>query len=238
MSKKHKSALSWIIRSSRPQFVNIILLAIVYGVNAFIGVYNTEYARELVDAAVNGAKGGSFDEVIRYGLLYFGVTVIQIVTLILARNFGFKVSARLDMSMKSDLFYTMMMLKPEHSRAHMDGDIHIHDLDFYSLTMTCCQIDLIKLFKNGFNTGHGHLREPKDIRSYAALAAIAIQSNQNDQHGGQSVPNFDYAMEPGVIKTFRKQYFSLEHGQGSHAFDGQDRRRNPAGGEKAPRRNG
>jgi len=105
-------------------------------------------------------------------------------------------------------FYTMMMLKPEHSRAHSEGDIHIHDLDFYALTMTCCQIDLIKLFKNGFNTGHGHLREPKDIRSYAALAAIAIQSNQNDQHGGQAVPNFDYAMADGVRITYRKAYTS------------------------------
>ncbi len=105
-------------------------------------------------------------------------------------------------------FYTSMMLKPEHSRAHQDGDIHIHDLDFYSLTMTCCQIDLKKLFKNGFNTGHGHLREPKDIRSYAALAAIAIQSNQNDQHGGQSIPNFDYAMADGVRITYRKSYLS------------------------------
>ena len=105
-------------------------------------------------------------------------------------------------------FYTMMMLKPEHSRAHSEGDIHIHDLDFYSLTMTCCQIDLKKLFKNGFNTGHGHLREPKDIRSYAALAAIAIQSNQNDQHGGQSIPNFDYAMADGVRITYRKAYLS------------------------------
>ena len=105
-------------------------------------------------------------------------------------------------------FYTMMMLKPEHSQAHLNGDIHIHDLDFYSLTMTCCQIDLIKLFKNGFNTGHGHLREPKDIRSYAALAAIAIQSNQNDQHGGQSVPNFDYAMADGVRISYRKFYLS------------------------------
>ena len=105
-------------------------------------------------------------------------------------------------------FYTMMMLKPEHSRAHSEGDIHIHDLDFYSLTMTCCQIDLKKLFKGGFNTGHGHLREPKDIRSYAALAAIAIQSNQNDQHGGQSIPNFDYAMADGVRITYRKAYLS------------------------------
>lgn len=105
-------------------------------------------------------------------------------------------------------FYTMVMLKPEHSRAHQDGDIHIHDLDFYSLTLTCCQIDLEKLFQGGFNTGHGHLREPRDIRSYAALAAIAIQSNQNDQHGGQSIPNFDYAMAKGVAATYRKAYRS------------------------------
>ncbi|OIP48486.1 MAG: anaerobic ribonucleoside-triphosphate reductase [Fibrobacteres bacterium CG2_30_45_31] len=105
-------------------------------------------------------------------------------------------------------FYTMNMLKPEHSQAHQDGDIHIHDLDFYSLTTTCCQIDLLKLFNGGFNTGHGHLRAPRDIRSYAALAAIAIQSNQNDQHGGQSVPNFDYAMADGVRITFRKTYRS------------------------------
>ena len=105
-------------------------------------------------------------------------------------------------------FYTMVMLKPEHSMAHQDGDIHIHDLDFYSLTMTCCQIDLNHLFEGGFNTGHGHLRAPRDIRSYAALAAIAIQSNQNDQHGGQSVPNFDYALANGVRISYRKFYTS------------------------------
>ena len=97
------------INSSRPQFINIIILAVVYGVNAFIGVYNTEFARDLVDAAVKGVKGGAFDDVIRYGLLYFGITVIQIVTLILARHFGFKVSAKLDMSIKSNLFHSMMM---------------------------------------------------------------------------------------------------------------------------------
>lgn len=85
---------------------------------------------------------------------------------------------------------------------HTDGWIHIHDLDFYAWTTTCTQIELRKLFKNGFNTGHGHLREPKSIGSYAALAAIAIQSNQNDQHGGQSIVDFDYAMGDGVRLTF------------------------------------
>lgn len=105
-------------------------------------------------------------------------------------------------------FYMNSMLKPEHGAAHKEGDIHIHDLDFYSLTMTCCQIDIKKLFAGGFGTGHGHLREPKDIRSFAALAAIAVQSNQNDQHGGQSIPNFDYAMADGVRITYAKSFWS------------------------------
>jgi len=103
-------------------------------------------------------------------------------------------------------FCEMFILDTEHSRAHREGDIHIHDMDFYTLTTTCCQIDLLKLFEGGFSTGHGFLREPKDIRSYSALACIALQSNQNDQHGGQSVPNFDFALAPGVAKTFRRSY--------------------------------
>ncbi len=100
----------------------------------------------------------------------------------------------------------MYLLRPEHAKAYREGDIHIHDFDFYSLTTTCCQIDIIKLFEGGFSTGHGYLREPNSIQSYAALAAIAIQSNQNDQHGGQSIPNFDYGMALGVAKTYRKAF--------------------------------
>ena len=109
-------------------------------------------------------------------------------------------------SESSKQFYEMFILDPAHAKAHREGDIHIHDLDFLTLTTTCCQIDLLKLFRDGFSTGHGFLREPNDIRSYSALACIAIQSNQNDQHGGQSVPNFDYSMAPGVRKTFRKLF--------------------------------
>lgn len=103
-------------------------------------------------------------------------------------------------------FNELFVLNPEHSKAHHEGDIHIHDLDFLTLTTTCCQIDIIKLFKGGFSTGHGYLREPNDIASYSALACIAIQSNQNDQHGGQSIPNFDYGMALGVAKTYAKLY--------------------------------
>lgn len=101
------------------------------------------------------------------------------------------------------------LLKPEHSFAHDNGDIHIHDMDFLNMgTLTCCQVDIKKLFKGGFSTGHGFLREPNDIISYAALAAIAIQSNQNDQHGGQSIPFLDYGLAEGVYKTFKKLYIS------------------------------
>ena len=92
------------------------------------------------------------------------------------------------------------LVDPEIAKLHRDGWIHIHDLDFYAWTTTCTQIELRKLF----NTGHGHLRAPKSIGSYAALAAIAIQSNQNDQHGGQSVVDFDYAMAEGVRYTYQK----------------------------------
>lgn len=109
-------------------------------------------------------------------------------------------------SVSAKEFYEMYVLDREHARAHEKGYIHIHDLDFLTLTTTCCQIDLIKLFKGGFSTGHGFLREPNDIASYSALACIAIQSNQNDQHGGQSVPNFDYAMADGVKKTYANRY--------------------------------
>ncbi len=103
-------------------------------------------------------------------------------------------------------FNEIYVLDPKHADAHIKGDIHIHDLDFLTLTTTCTQIDLTKLFKDGFSTGHGFIREPNDIQTYAALACIAIQSNQNDQHGGQSIPDFEYAMAPGVRKTFVKKY--------------------------------
>ena len=108
-------------------------------------------------------------------------------------------------------FYEMYVLDPVHAKAHSEGDIHIHDMDFYTLTTTCTQIDLTKLFNKGFSTGHGHLRTPNDIASYAALACIAIQSNQNDQHGGQSLPKFDYDMAAGVAKTFKHRYRDNVH---------------------------
>lgn len=104
-------------------------------------------------------------------------------------------------------FAKSYLMKKKFSDAHDNGEIHIHDMDFLPMgTTTCMQIELDRLFKKGFSTGHGYLRPPKDITSFSALAAIAIQANQNDQHGGQSIPAFDYFMAPGVLMTFKKQF--------------------------------
>ena len=104
-------------------------------------------------------------------------------------------------------FAKSYMMEERFAEAHDSGQIHIHDMDFLPMgTTTCCQIDLNNLFKDGFSTGHGYLRTPNSIGSYASLAAIAIQSNQNDQHGGQSVPAFDFYMAPGVVKSFKKNF--------------------------------
>ena len=111
-------------------------------------------------------------------------------------------------------FYLSSLIRQEHADAHRNGRIHIHDMDFYALTTTCTQINLDKLFKNGFFTGHGFIREPNSIGAYASLACIAIQANQNDQHGGQSIPMFEYNLAPGIAKTFRAEF--LQFGE----FDG------------------
>lgn len=102
-------------------------------------------------------------------------------------------------------FNLLYMMSEDIAEAHKNCDIHIHDLDFLALTETCLQIPLDKLFNGGFNTGHGFLREPGNIRTAGALAAIAIQSNQNDQHGGQSIPMFDYYLAPYVALTYVKE---------------------------------
>ena len=104
-------------------------------------------------------------------------------------------------------FAKAYLMKPEFAKMHDEGEIHIHDMDFLAMgTTTCCQRDLSRLFKNGFDTGHGYVRPPQDISTYSSLAAIVIQANQNDQHGGQSIPALDYYLAPGVLKTFKKQF--------------------------------
>ena len=104
----------------------------------------------------------------------------------------------------SKYFVDNYVLPENFAQADKDNWIHIHDKDFSLITFNCCQIDLLKLFRGGFSTGHGFLREPNSFRSYASLACIAIQSNQNDMFGGQSINAFDYAMAEGVRKSFRR----------------------------------
>lgn len=97
------------------------------------------------------------------------------------------------------------MLSEDVTQAIAANFIHPHDLDFMPTgTTTCCQIPLGMILKDGFNTGHGYMREPNDIGSAMALSSIIFQSNQNMQHGGQSYPMFDYDLAPYVHKTFMK----------------------------------
>ncbi|MFZ7103211.1 MAG: anaerobic ribonucleoside triphosphate reductase [Peptococcaceae bacterium] len=102
-------------------------------------------------------------------------------------------------------YYLKRVIPPEQAEAHINGDIYIHDLAWYGKTLTCLQIPLGRLLKEGFNNGHGYIRPPKSIKTAAALAAIIIQSNQNDQHGGQSIAFFDRDMGIYVEKEFQRQ---------------------------------
>ena len=98
------------------------------------------------------------------------------------------------------------VMPEEFAKAHEEGWIHVHDNDFYTLTETCCQIDVGKLLKKGFSTGHGFIRPPSNIRTASNLVCIIIQSNQCDQHGGQSIPMLDFALAPYVAKSFVKNW--------------------------------
>ena len=110
-------------------------------------------------------------------------------------------------SAASKTYYLSRLIPDEFSRAHKAGDIHIHDLDFYSKTLTCVQIPLGELLKKGFNNGHGYIRPPKRPASAAALAAIILQSSQNDMHGGQSFPFFDTDMADFVANAGEEETF-------------------------------
>lgn len=99
------------------------------------------------------------------------------------------------------------LMNPEHAQAHRAGRIHAHDLDFYPTgSETCTMIDLIEVLSGGFATSDGPVREPKSVRTAAQLAAIVMQSNQNEQHGGQAIGNWDYAMAKYVRRSFTSHF--------------------------------
>ena len=107
----------------------------------------------------------------------------------------------------SNEFSKAYLIKRKYVDLHESGEFYIHDLDYYPMgTTTSCHIDLQKLFQDGFSTGYGYMREPNSIMTYSTLTSIVIQANQNDQHGGQSIPSLDYYFAPGVVKTFKKEF--------------------------------
>ena len=101
-------------------------------------------------------------------------------------------------SAASRSYYLNRMLDEDFSLAHRRGDIHIHDLDFYATTINCLQVPLEDMLRDGFDNGHGFIRPPKRPASAAALAAIILQSSQNDMYGGQSFPFFDTQLAPFI----------------------------------------
>ena len=107
----------------------------------------------------------------------------------------------------SKIYALENLVSEKYKAAHNKGEIHIHDLDYYpSKTTTCLQYDLADMFEKGFHTKHGFIREAKSITTYATLATIIFQTNQNEQHGGQSIPAFDFYMAKGVLKSFRRHF--------------------------------
>ena len=107
----------------------------------------------------------------------------------------------------SKIYALENLVSKKYSDLHKKGYIHIHDLDYYaSKTTTCLQYDLEDLFENGFQTKYGFMRAPQSITTYATLATIIFQTNQNEQHGGQAIPAFDFYMAKGVLKSFRKYF--------------------------------
>ena len=105
----------------------------------------------------------------------------------------------------SKSYYLKRVLPPDEAEAHINGDIYVQDLSWYGKTLTCLQIPLGKLLKNGFSNGHGSINPPRSIRSAGALAAIILQSNQNDMHGGQSYAYFDRDMADYVEVEYSRQ---------------------------------
>lgn len=120
-------------------------------------------------------------------------------------NVGNNFSAKLlQIASVANKYVNLATMPKEHAKAHEQGDIHIHDIDSFNLTINCLQIDTGKILNRGFNTGYGTIRRPKSIESAAELSCILLQSTQNDMFGGQSHVNFDNDMAEFVEETRRK----------------------------------
>jgi ribonucleoside-triphosphate reductase len=98
------------------------------------------------------------------------------------------------------------LLKPEHYFLHRTGAIHIHDLDYYpTRSLTCVQHPLDQMYKSGMEVNHAALRRPNSIHGAAVMACISLETAQNEMHGGQAIPAFDFYMAPYVKVTYEKE---------------------------------
>ena len=108
-------------------------------------------------------------------------------------------------------FVDDFLLSPEVTKAIKDGYIHIHDKDYYpTKSLTCLQHPLDKILQNGFKAGHGSSRPAKRIETASTLSCISMEIIQNEMHGGQAIPAFDYYLAPFVKKTFVEEVKKVE----------------------------
>ena len=108
-------------------------------------------------------------------------------------------------------FVDKYILSGEVKDAVDNNYIHIHDKDYYlTKSFTCLQHPLDRIFKSGFRIGHGEARAPKRIETAAMLAVISLESVQNEMHGGQAIPAFDFYMAPYVRATFIEEVKKIE----------------------------
>ena len=107
-------------------------------------------------------------------------------------------------------FVDECLLSEDVKEAVKNGYIHIHDKDYYpTKSLTCVQHPLDKILKNGFFAGHGESRPAKRIETASILGCISMETVQNEMHGGQAIPAFDFYMAPFVRKTFHEELEKL-----------------------------
>ena len=108
-------------------------------------------------------------------------------------------------------FVDDFLLSPEAREAVKEGYIHIHDKDYYpTKSLTCIQHPLDKILKNGFRAGHGSSRPAKRIETASIIGCISLETVQNEMHGGQAIPAFDFYLAPYVRLTYKEEIKKLE----------------------------
>ena len=103
------------------------------------------------------------------------------------------------------------LLSEESRDAVMHNYLHIHDKDYYpTKSLTCVQHPLDIILQHGFTAGHGSSRPAKRIETAAVLACISLETCQNEMHGGQAIPAFDFYLAPYVRMSYQEEVKNLE----------------------------